>query len=95
MPGLANFYPGLFVELYDAAVSGQIQEVFELQRKVWDVRRILRVGKSWMAAMKYMTGKCGFGRGTLSTPVEPLTEEQMREIDSITEPYSSYRIKPA
>ena len=95
VPGLANFYPRLFVEMYEAAVAGNNSEVFELQRKVWDLRRMLRVGKSWMAAMKYVTGKCGFGDGTLSTPVEPLTKEQEREIEAVIAPYAPYRIKPA
>ena len=94
VPGLANFYPKLFVEMYDASLAGKIAEVFELQRSVWDIRRVLRVGKSWMAAMKYLTRKWGFGRGTLSTPVEPLTKDQEREIDAIVEPYSSYGIQP-
>ena len=87
VPGLANFFPGLFVDMYNAALKNDTPLVYDLQKKVWDVRKVLSVGKSWMSAMKYISCRLGFGSDTATYPVEPLTAEEKRKIDEIIERY--------
>ena len=87
VPGLANFFPKMFVDMADAAKKGDIGRATELQRDCWEVRKSLMVGKHWMSAMKYIGSRMGFGENISSDPIEPLTEEQMRQIDRIIEKY--------
>jgi len=87
VPGLANFFPWLFVDMYDAALKNDTKKVYDLQKQVWDVRKTLSAGKSWMSAMKYISKRFGFGTDKVTSPVEPLTAEEKREIDEIMERY--------
>lgn len=87
VPGLANFFPRLFVDMYDAALKGDIPQAYNLQKKVWDVRKTLSVGKSWMSAMKYIASKLDLGSDTVSSPVEPLTADEKKKVDEILERY--------
>lgn len=87
VPGLANYFPKMFVDMYDACKAGDIAKAYQLQRDCWDVRKALNVGKHWMSAMKYIGSKLGFGANLASDPIEPLTTEQMRGIDEIVERY--------
>ncbi|HHW48461.1 MAG TPA: dihydrodipicolinate synthase family protein [Clostridiaceae bacterium] len=87
VPGLASFFPRMFVDMYEAALRKDIDRVYELQKQVWDVRKILFVGKSWMSAMKYAGSKFGFGTETVTDPVEPLKDDEKKKIDEILEKY--------
>ena len=87
VPGLANFFPKMFVDMYNAAQKGDIAECYRLQRAVWDLRKVLSVGKHWMSAMKHIGARMGFGSDTASLPVEPLTDAQKKGIDEIVERY--------
>lgn len=87
VPGLSNFFPSLFVEMYKAAQENRIQEVYELQKEVWQIRKALTVGKSWMSAMKYIGSRLQFGENRPALPVQPLTAEEERGIDIILEKY--------
>lgn len=87
VPGLANFFPKLFVDLYKAAQNKDIKQTYELQKTVWEIRKTLSVGKSWMSAMKYMSQKFGFGTDRATTPVEPLTDADKKKIDEILARY--------
>lgn len=86
VPGLANFFPRLFVDIFNAGKRGDLQEAYRLQRRCWQLRKALGVGAHWMSAMKYIGSKMGFGEMIASAPVEPLTKEQMRGIDAIVGP---------
>jgi 4-hydroxy-tetrahydrodipicolinate synthase len=88
VPGLANFFPTLFIDLYKACQKRDVAKAGELQKEIWRVRKTLFAGKSWLAAMKYLAARFGFGDGTVSLPVEPLTQAQKRVIDEIIEPYT-------
>ena len=83
VPGLANFFPRLFVDMYDASLRGDIQACYELQKKVWQVRKALFFGRHWMAAMKHIGATMGFGADIAMLPVEPLTDEQKRKVDEL------------
>lgn len=83
VPGLANFFPKMFVDMYDACQRGDIQTAYRLQKEVWDLRKVLSVGKHWMSAMKHIGASMGFGSDIASLPVEPLTAEQAAAMDAI------------
>ena len=85
VPGLACFYPELFASLYTAAKSGDIETAYLLQKKVWEIRKALFVGKSWLSAMKYISKKIGLSADFVSTPIEPLTVAEKERINSILE----------
>ena len=83
VPGLANFFPKLFVDMSAACKQGDMQSAYRLQKEVWDVRKVLSIGKHWMSAMKHIGYTMGFGADVASLPVEPLTAEQAKQIDEI------------
>jgi dihydrodipicolinate synthase/N-acetylneuraminate lyase len=85
VPGLADFFPRLFVDMYYAAQQKDVATVFSLQKKVWDLRKTLFVGKSWMSAMKYIAARLGLASNYVASPIEPLTPEEMKRIDQILE----------
>jgi 4-hydroxy-tetrahydrodipicolinate synthase len=85
VPGLANFFPRLFVELFEAARGGRIRRSYELQKRIWQIRQVLSVGRSWMSVMKYLAGRMGFGGDRAAMPAEPLSPRQKQDIDRILE----------
>ena len=85
VPGLACFYPELFAKMYAAAKSGDIKTVYLLQKKVWELRKVLFVGKSWLSAMKHISNKMGLSSDFVTTPIEPLTSEEKERINAILE----------
>ena len=87
VPGLANFFPRLFVDMYDASLKGDIKACYELQKKVWQVRKALFFGKHWMAAMKHIGAVMGFGADISMLPVEPLTDAQKAQVDALIKPF--------
>lgn len=87
VPGLANFCPKMFVDMYNAALSQDVGQVYELQKQVWDFRKTLSVGKSWLSAMKYIAQKMNFGLDKVSSPLEPLRDDEKRKIDAISKNY--------
>ncbi len=87
VPGLANFFPKMFVDMYGACERGDIREAYRLQKEVWALRKVLTIGKHWMSAMKHIGHSMGFGADVASLPVEPLTPEQAKAIDEIIKRY--------
>jgi len=85
VPGLANFFPRLFVELYEAARAGDIQRCYALQKRIWEIRKVLFVGSSWMSAMKYLAARMGFGGEVSAAPPRPLSAGQKQEVERILE----------
>jgi len=85
VPGLANFFPRLFVDLYNAGLNKDIKLSYELQKQVWDIRKALSVGKSWISAMKYISYKLCLSSDKASSPIEPLTDKDRKTIDIIIE----------
>lgn len=81
VPGLANFFPKLFVDMYYAAEKGDVKKCYDLQKAVWELRKCLFIGKHWMSAMKHIGATMGFGEDIAMLPIEPLTEEQKKLID--------------
>ena len=51
IPGLANFFPELFVELERLCEEQKVREGFELQRRINAVRKCLAQGPSWICLL--------------------------------------------
>ena len=83
VPGLAGFFPKLFVDLAQAGLRGDVATAYRLQRDVWELRKVLGMGKHWMSAMKHIGAGMGFGADIASLPVEPLTAAQAAQIDEV------------
>lgn len=80
IPGLANFFPELFVELQGICEAGQVRKGFELQRRINAVRKCLGQGPSWMAVMKYLLEVYGMGDAFVSAPLAGMTKEQKEAV---------------
>lgn len=87
VPGLANYFPSLFVQQYIAAKQRNINRVIELQKKINTVRTALFVGKHWMSAMKYIASRMGFGQNITAPTVYPLSDNEKLAIDKIIAPF--------
>jgi 4-hydroxy-tetrahydrodipicolinate synthase len=87
VPGLANFFPRIFLELYEAGLNGRINEVYNIQKEIWEIRKMLTCVKSWLAAIKYIASKLGFGSEVVSSPIQPLSKNEKNNIDLVLNSY--------
>lgn len=87
VPGLANFFPKMFVDMRTAACAGDIATAYKLQRDCWDLRKCLSVGRHWMSAMKHIGSTMGFGSDIAMLPIQPLTEDEKKRVDEIVTRY--------
>lgn len=86
VPGLGCLFPKVFVDMYTAAQAGDAKKAYDLQRQVWQVRKSLSVGKSWLSAMKYLGYLLHLtDTDYTSFPIEPLTQEEKAHIDKLVE----------
>ncbi len=83
IPGLANFIPGLFVQLQSACRQGQIQKACQLQEQINAIRKAIFVSGCWMAGMKGILELFGLGSRVVSRPLLSVTEAQLTEIRHI------------
>ncbi|TVY03315.1 dihydrodipicolinate synthase family protein [Cohnella terricola] len=83
--GLANLFPELFVEIYEAGQQGDAARTKALQQRIMSIKRICGVGSSWLTGMKYTMHKMGLGNSKASAPIEPLLPEEKRKIDALLE----------
>lgn len=83
IPGLANFIPGLFVQLQRACREGRINESFLIQKKINAVRKAIFVNGCWVSGMKGLLEVFGLGSRTVSQPLLPLNDGQLDEIRCI------------
>jgi 4-hydroxy-tetrahydrodipicolinate synthase len=83
VPGLANFFPRLFVDLHQAARAGKVEQSYALQKQIWQVRKVLALGESWMSGMKYLSMRMGFGSDRVAGPTGALSPALRQEADRI------------
>lgn len=85
---IANFFPKICVELYNAAVKRDIEKVIELQKKVNDILKIFNINKSWLSIIRYLAEKMDFKSGGNSVDIlESLNNKEKAIIDNIFEKY--------
>lgn len=80
IPGLANFFPDLFVQLYEVCKSGNITESYELQKKICEVRDCLFEGPAWISVMKYLLSVYDLGEEYVSWPIPEMTDEHKNRV---------------
>jgi 4-hydroxy-tetrahydrodipicolinate synthase len=80
---VANVFPGLVVDLYDAYGSGDEERARSIQSTVYRVRRALKAGP-YMAGVKTALGlrEVGFDPGPLRDPLRRMNREQRRGLES-------------
>ena len=87
VPGLANFFPELFIKLFIAGSKGEINEVYDIQKQIWEIRKVFSCVRSWMAAIKYIASMFDFGTETVSAPIQPLCRKEKDRVNLILKKY--------
>jgi dihydrodipicolinate synthase/N-acetylneuraminate lyase len=88
--GLTNLFPKIFIEIYTAALQGDVQRTKQLQNSINDIKRICSIGSSWLTGMKYVMHKMNLGPERASTPIQPLRPEEKKQIDALLEELHQY-----
>lgn len=86
--GGANFYPQLFVELYDAVTRGDAERTVLLQQRLVQLGQIYSVGKHASAVVKGMKCACsllGLCDDRMAEPFESFHEPERRRVRTILE----------
>ena len=76
IPGLADFMPKLFVDLYEACKRGDIAESYNLQKTIYEVRKTIFLNGCWMSGMKCLSKIFAIGGDGLSSGLLPFTPAQ-------------------
>lgn len=81
--GIANIVPGLCVQLYEAAASGDAARSRELQRRVTSVAAIFPVGRSAVTSMKAAASILGLCSPAVNLPLPEVTPDVRDKIHRI------------
>lgn len=92
--GGSNLFPKLYVDLYDAAVAGDVARIRALHDRVIDIsRRLYSVGSygsSYLRGIKCAASELGLMRNVLAAPYEPFAgaerdriREQLRALGAL------------
>ena len=82
VPGMANFAPGLFVALRQAATAGDMGRCASLQAKITDLCTLHSHGH-WLPALKAACALMGIGNGLPSSPLQAARADERRAIEEI------------
>ncbi len=82
VPGMANFAPTRFVELYRAAVADDVATCTRLQTAIADLDTLHAQGH-WLSALKAACALCGLGNGLPAPPLLPASEVDCSAIRAI------------
>ncbi len=74
--GLANVVPGLCLEVYNAARSGDFSQAWTVQKRLMELSAVHEQGSSWLAGLKAAVSALGLCGRTTIAPFEPLTDQQ-------------------
>lgn len=82
--GGANLHPRLYVELYEAAVSGDLNLVHRLQHRVLRLAgRLYSIGEppsGYLPGLKCALAALGLCSETLASPLQPLSDERRERV---------------
>jgi 4-hydroxy-tetrahydrodipicolinate synthase len=87
---IANFFPKICVELYQAAAGKDIEKVIKLQKEVDEISKIFNIGKSWLAIIRYLATKMNLKSGNYKNIIdiiEPLNSKEKVFLDGIFNKY--------
>src|SRR5215469_5525879 len=83
--GGANLFPRLYVQLYEAAVRGDRQQVESLQEIVMTVAGSIYTvgesGSSYLRGLKTAMSLLGIGNGFMAEPYEPLAADEREQLE--------------
>ena len=77
---VANAFPELVVELFEAYDDGDERRASELQSQVLSVREGFKAGGSYMAGVKSALRLRGFDAGPLRTPLRLMNDEEIEAL---------------
>ncbi|WP_265110871.1 dihydrodipicolinate synthase family protein [Halosolutus halophilus] len=77
---VANVFPELVVELYEAYTGGERKRARELQGTVFSVRNALKSGGGYMAGVKTALSFRDFDAGPLRSPLRRMDETERAEL---------------
>src|SRR5208282_3329598 len=83
VPSLANVFPGIFVELFQAAMAGDAARAAELGRVVTEMNTLNLYSGSWLSAVawrKAALARMGICGETMTSPSVPLDEATRNSI---------------
>jgi 4-hydroxy-tetrahydrodipicolinate synthase len=93
VPVCGNYAPALFAAAWQASESGDEAALAKVQEDIMATRETLLMGeKSWLAGAMYGVSTLGIGEGRVPRPIRPLTDEQKKEIDRLTESGSDSKV---
>lgn len=79
IPGLGNFLPDQFVQLFKLCREGRIRESYELQKKIYEIRKCIFINGCWMSGMKYLLKAFGIASDNISSTLANLSEDEEKE----------------
>lgn len=83
VPSTANFVPGMFRQLYDAAVSGDMETAYRLQDETNEIAKLYQAGRTLgqsLTALKVMMQTRGLCTPDMLMPLTRLSAEEEAEI---------------
>lgn len=83
VPSTGNFVPDMFAELYEAAVSGNVEKANKLQKETDNIARIYQEGRTLgqsLAALKVMMGTKKLCQPWMLGPLTRLSDREEKEI---------------
>lgn len=83
VPSTANFVPGMFRQLYDAAVSGDMDTAYRLQDETNEIAKLYQAGRTLgqsLTALKVMMQTRGLCTPDMLMPLTRLSAEEEAEI---------------
>lgn len=83
VPSTANFVPGMFRQLYDAAVSGDMETAYRLQDETNEIAKLYQAGRTLgqsLTALKVMMQTRGLCTPDMLMPITRLSAEEEAEI---------------
>ena len=89
VPGMANYFVKQYVDLYDAAKQGNIEQMFRLQLDLMQIQKCKQYSDSWVGAIKYIGKLKGIHEEFAAIPAARLTDEEKEQIERILSLYAS------
>jgi len=94
VPGMANFAPGLFVALRQAAAVGDAGRCASLQEKITDLCALHNHGH-WLPALKAACALMGIGNGVPSSPLQAASAGERLAIEEILFRHKLLALRPS
>lgn len=85
IPVLAPVFYDLYLKLYDAAKSGDMEKAFKINETIYKSRKLTSMAKSGIAANKYAVSLLGYCDKRVAKPMDEVTLEEQKKIKAFVE----------